>query len=266
MANSTDRRSGRRNGRQRPDAGHAENCRAGFELAEQVELLRQSRTTHVVISPSIAAAWADAAPQSLPDLVAVITTGEVLRPETRAKIERGLKAQSRQSLFGKRTRSHRVRWARRTSADQRGDLFFEGPAAAVDPKPDPRRPHAALCFRHAADPLRARRFRPLLQRQREARPGLRRLEEVIGRQRNLLRQPDGSLFLPSRFVVRRLQAILDYREWQLVQSQSHRHRDEDRRPAHSERRAVAGNARIRERQFAEPQHRRRRRRSHRQQS
>jgi hypothetical protein len=34
----------------------------------------------------------------------------------------------------------------------------------------------------------------------------------------LLRQPDGSPFLPGRFVARSLQPILDYREWQLVQT------------------------------------------------
>ena len=47
---------------------------------------------------------------------------------------------------------------------------------------------------------------------------MRRLEEVVGRQRSLLRQPDGSLFRPSRFVARSLRSILDYREWQLVQT------------------------------------------------
>jgi phenylacetate-CoA ligase len=61
---------------------------AGLDFSKQIELLRQSQTTHVVASPSIASAWAEAAAeQELPHLIAVITTGGVLRPEIRTKIE-----------------------------------------------------------------------------------------------------------------------------------------------------------------------------------
>lgn len=191
--------------------------RLGF--AEQVELLRQSRTTHVVISPSIAAAWADAAPQSLPDLVAVITTGEVLRPETRAKIERGLKAKvvnlysaSELGPIASDGPDGRLRISEET-------VFFEGPAAAVDPKA-PTRVVLTPLYAFGTPLIRYAPgdFVRFSNASAKRAPGLRRLEEVIGRQRNLLRQPDGSLFLPSRFVVRRLQAILEYREWQLVQT------------------------------------------------
>ena len=49
-------------------------------------------------------------------------------------------------------------------------------------------------------------------------PGLRRLEDVIGRERNLLRQPDGSPFASTQLRTRGLEGILDHREWQLVQT------------------------------------------------
>jgi phenylacetate-CoA ligase len=191
-----------------------------LSLDEQVELLRRHRTTHIVVSPSIAAAWVDiAAPQGLPDLIAVVTTGEVLRTETRAKIERGLKAKvvdlystSELGPIASDGPDGRLRINEET-------VFFEGPAAAIDPK---------ILTRAVVTPLYAFgtpliRYAPgdfvrFSNASAKRAPGLRRLEEVVGRQRSLLRQPDGSLFRPSRFVARSLRSILDYREWQLVQT------------------------------------------------
>ena len=49
-------------------------------------------------------------------------------------------------------------------------------------------------------------------------PGLRRLEAVIGRARNLLRLPDGQPFFPTAIRGQTLAAVLDHREWQLVQT------------------------------------------------
>jgi phenylacetate-CoA ligase len=191
----------------------------GVAFAEQVEVLRKNRTTHVVIAPSIAVAWADVAPQSLPDLVAVITTGEVLRPESRAKIEHGLKAKvvnlysaSELGPIASDGPDGRLRISEET-------MFFDGPAAAVDPK-TPTRVVLTPLYAFGTPLIRYAPgdFVRFSNASAKRAPGLRRLEEVIGRQRNLLRQPDGSPFLPGRFVARNLQAILDYREWQLVQT------------------------------------------------
>ena len=191
----------------------------GVAFAEQVEVLRKNRTTHVVIAPSIAVAWADVAPQSLPDLVAVITTGEVLRPESRAKIEHGLKAKvvnlysaSELGPIASDGPDGRLRISEET-------MFFDGPAAAVDPK-TPTRVVLTPLYAFGTPLIRYAPgdFVRFSNASAKRAPGLRRLEEVIGRQRNLLRQPDGSLFLPGQFVARSLQAILDYREWQLVQT------------------------------------------------
>jgi phenylacetate-CoA ligase len=49
-------------------------------------------------------------------------------------------------------------------------------------------------------------------------PGLRRLESVVGRARNLLRLPDGTPFMPSAIRGETLAKVLDHREWQLVQT------------------------------------------------
>jgi phenylacetate-CoA ligase len=49
-------------------------------------------------------------------------------------------------------------------------------------------------------------------------PGLRQLDEVVGRSRNLLRLPDGRPFVAVRLHGNTLAAVLDHREWQLVQT------------------------------------------------
>jgi phenylacetate-CoA ligase len=193
---------------------------AGLAFAEQVELLRRNRTTHVIAAPSIAAAWADvAAPQDLPDLTAVMATGEILRPEVRAKIERKLNVKvvnlystSELGPVASEGPDGRLRV-------NEENMFFEGPPAAVDPKAlirvvvTPFYAFGTPLIRYApGDYVRFSNANA-----KEAK-GLRRLEEVVGRQRNLLRQPGGSLFVPRTFLARDLEAILDYREWQLVQT------------------------------------------------
>lgn len=190
---------------------------AGF--AEQVEMLRQDRTTHAVIAPSIAAAWADAAPQGLPDLAAIITTGEVLRPEVREKIERNLKAKVINLYSASELGPIACDGTDGRLCISEETIYFEGPAAAVDPKKPirivltPLYAFGTPLIRYAPGDF-VRFSNASVKRAL----GLRRLEEVIGRQRNLLRQPDGALFLPGRFVARSLQAIVDFREWQLVQT------------------------------------------------
>ncbi len=193
---------------------------AGLAFVEQVELLRRNRTTHVIAAPSIAAAWADvAAPQDLPDLTAVMATGEVLRPEIRAKIERKLNVKvvnlysaSELGPIASEGPDGRLRISEET-------LFLEGPSTAHDPKAPTR--VVVTPFYAFGTPLI--RYAPgdyvrFSNANIKSAKGLRRLEDVIGRQRNLLRRPDGSLFIPRNFLARDLEAILDYREWQLVQT------------------------------------------------
>jgi phenylacetate-CoA ligase len=196
------------------------NVPAGLDFAQQIELLRQNQTTHAIAAPSIAAAWADAATeQDLPDLIAVIATGEVLRPETRTKIERKLKVKvvnlystSELGPIASEGPDGRLRISEET-------LFLEGPSATTDPKV----PTCVVVTPFYAFGTPLIRYAPgdyvrFSKANIKNAPGLRRLEDVIGRQRNLLRQPDGSLFIPRHFLARVLETILDYREWQLVQT------------------------------------------------
>ena len=191
-----------------------------IDFVEQVDLLRQSRTTHVMIKPSVAAAWAEAAtPRDLPDLTTVIVTGEVLRPEVRTKIERKLNAKvinlystSELGPIASEGPDGRLRVNEES-------VFLEGPAAAIDAKSLTK--VVATPFYAFGTPLI--RYAPgdyvrfSSARIKEAK-GLRRLEDVIGRRRNLLREPDGRLFFPNRIRTHGLEAILDHREWQLVQT------------------------------------------------
>jgi phenylacetate-coenzyme A ligase PaaK-like adenylate-forming protein len=193
---------------------------AGTDFVKQVELLRQGRTTHVIITPSVAAAWADnATPQDLPDLTAVVATGEVLRPEVREKIERklGVKVVNLYSTSELGPIASEGPEGRLRINEE--NVFLEEPTAAVDSRSLTR--VVATPFYAFATPLI--RYVPgdyvhfSLAKIREA-EGLRRLEGVVGRRRNLLRQPDGASFLPVRFRTRVLETILDHREWQLVQT------------------------------------------------
>lgn len=191
-----------------------------LDFVEQVALLRRCRATHALTLPSIAAAWAEAAGKGeLPDLKAVLITGSVLTAETRAKIERGLGVKV-VSLY---------------SASELGPIAAEGPdgrlriseeiawlegpkatAQASAPVPvvvTPLYAFATPLIRYA--PGDYVRFSAATAKRA---PGLRRLEAVIGRSRNLLRLPDGRPFVPSALRGETLAKVLDHREWQLVQT------------------------------------------------
>jgi phenylacetate-CoA ligase len=193
---------------------------AGLDFAEQVELIRQNRTTHVIALPSAAAAWADvAAPQDLPDLIAVLVTGEVLRAEVREKIERKLDAKVVNLYSTSELGPIACEGPDGRLRVNEENVFLEGPDAAVDPKALARvvvTPFYAFgtpLIRYA--PGDYVRFSNATAKEAK---GLRRLEEVVGRRRNLLRRPDGAPFVPTGFRGKLLEAILDHREWQLVQT------------------------------------------------
>jgi len=189
------------------------------DSSEQTELLRSHRITHVIAPPSVAARWAGFAKLGdLPDLTTIVACGEVLRPEVRVKIERQLKVKvinlystSELGPIACEGPDGRLRVNEET-------VLLEGPPPSCDVK-DPLRVITTPLYAFGTPLIRYApgdyvRFAKAPSRGAE---GLRRLSEVIGRQRNLLRNPDGGLFLPGNIVARRLEAILDFREWQLVQ-------------------------------------------------
>jgi phenylacetate-CoA ligase len=193
---------------------------SGIDFAKQVEILREAQTTHVVIKPSIAEGWADVAgPQDLPHLTTVMVTGEVLRPEVRARIERQLKVKVINLYSTTELGPIASEGPDRRLWVNEENLFLEEPPTAVDSKVPARvvvTPFYAFgtpLIRYAPGDY----VRHSNAKIKEAK-GLRRLEDVIGRSRNLLRQPDGSLFLPNQIRTLGLRAILDHREWQLIQT------------------------------------------------
>ena len=193
---------------------------AELDFSVQVEMLRRHRTTHALALPSVAAAWAEAAGEGgLPDMKALLITGSVLAAETRARIERGLGARvvslysaSELGPVAAEGPDGRLRVSEETA-------WLEGPRNAAEahaPIPvvvTPLFAFASPLIRYApGDYLRFSTATP------KRAPGLRRLETVIGRARNLLRLPDGRPFVPSAIRGETLAKVLDHREWQLVQT------------------------------------------------
>lgn len=193
---------------------------AGLAFRKQVELLRQNQTTHVLVSPNVAAAWADVAESGdLSDLTTVMTIGEVLRPETRTKIERKLGVKVVNLYSANELGPVASEGPDRRLLVNEENLFLEGPGAPIDPRAltrvvvTPLFAFGTPLIRYA--PGDYVRFSNATVKNA---PGLRRLEEVVGRVRNLLRQPDGSPFASTQLRTRGLEGILDHREWQLVQT------------------------------------------------
>ena len=191
-----------------------------LDFAVQVEMLRRHRTTHALTLPSVAAAWAEAAGAGgLPDLKAVLVAGSVLTAETRARIERGLGVKvvnlysaSELGPVAAEGLDGRLRINEET-------VWLEGPRSAAQahaPIPvvvTPLFAFATPLIRYApGDYVRFSTATP------KRAPGLRRLDTVVGRARNLLRLPDGRPFAPSAIRGETLAKVLDHREWQLVQT------------------------------------------------
>lgn len=187
---------------------------------KHVELLRSHRVTHALVAPNIAHGWAAAVEaRDLPCLTTIITTGEVLRAEVRQRIQQKLKVKVINLYSASEIGPLASEGADNDFCINEEIGFLEGSAAAARSQPlsrvvvTPFYAYGMPLIRYApGDYVRFSKAEA-----RRAR-GLRRLEEIVGRQRSLFRRPDGELFLPGRFVARRLEAILDCRQWQLVQT------------------------------------------------
>ncbi len=193
----------------------------GLSMAEQVAFVRRSHVTHVVVAPSIAVGWAEAAGgQGLPEIAALVTAGEVLTADQRRRIERAIRTKVI-DLYS----TSELGPIAGEGADGRLRIFeeamlIEGPVAA----PDPARPIRLVATPFYAFAMPLIRYAPgdyvrFSNASGKRAAGLRRLDAVIGRRRNLMRRPNGDLFSPGLyFNARNLRAILEFREWQLVQT------------------------------------------------
>ena len=193
---------------------------AGADFAEQVELLRRHRATHALAPASVAAGWADAAgDDGLPDLKAVLATGSILTTDKRERIERGLGVKvvniystselgpvAAEGPEGRLRVSEEIVWLE--GPRNAGQAHTPIPAVVT-----PLYAYATPLIRYApGDHLR------FSAGTAKHAPGLRRLDDVVGRSRNLLRLPDGRPFVAVRLHGNTLAAVLDHREWQLVQT------------------------------------------------
>ena len=170
--------------------------------------------------PAVAAAWAElAGEQGLPDLAAIILTGSVLRADVKARIERGLDAKVINLYSTSELRPIAAEGPDGRLRVNEEIAWLEGPRSGSEagaPTPvvvTPLYAFATPLIRYA--PGDYVRFASAMPKRA---PGLRRLDEVFGRTRNLLRLPDGRPFMPYALRAQTLTAILNYREWQLVQT------------------------------------------------
>ena len=184
---------------------------------KQLAILRDRKVTHLLSAPSFGAALAVLPNAKLADLRAFIATGEVLRTEQRQVIEGGLGGKV-VNVYSTSERgpiaAEGPEGMRRVNEE---NVLLEGPVAGQDLTrvvATPLYSFAMPLIRYApGDYVRFAGGAGGVEAK-----GLRRISEVCGRQRNLLRRPDGTPFLPAYIVARRLLEILDHREWQLVQT------------------------------------------------
>ena len=159
-----------------------------LDFAVQVDMLRRHRTTHALAMPSVAAAGLSRrAEDGLPELKAVLVAGLGSDGRNAGADRARTPRQSPQPLFGKRARPDRrgrPGWPARVNEET---VWLEGPRNAAEahaPVPvvvTPLYAFATPLIRYApGDYVRFSTATP------KRAPGLRRLETVIGRARNLL--------------------------------------------------------------------------------
>ena len=194
--------------------------KSDLDFEVQVDMLRRRRTTHALAPPSVAAAWAEAAGAGgLPDMKAVLVAGSALTSETRARIERGLGVKVVELYSASELGPVAAEAPEGRLRVNEEIVWLEGPRSAVEARSatpvvvTPFYAFATPLIRYApGDHLRFSTATP------KRAPGLRRIDQVIGRTRNLLRLPDGRPFAPSAIRGDTLAKVLDHREWQLVQT------------------------------------------------
>jgi phenylacetate-CoA ligase len=185
---------------------------------EQVRHIARHRPTHAIHYPSVVLSWVETGDlEALSSLKVIICVGEVLRPETRKRIEEALGATVVNCY----------------SASELGPIAIEGPGGhlrlseetmlvedltAADQPSAPSPLVATPFYGHATGLIRYApgdfvRFGAPSQTDS---PALRRLEAVLGRQRNLFVRRDGTRFFPAIWGDH-FRAVADSREWQVVQ-------------------------------------------------
>ena len=191
---------------------------AQLDPSAQLDMLAEHQPSHVLVFPNLLEAWIESGRlERLKSVRALFTTGEILRGEIQrlVKTELGLQVVNFYSTtetgpIGIGGPDGRMRVSEET-------IWLEGnEALAHNPRPTPV---IATPFYGYAMPLiryaTGDYIRFSAHRRRES-AGLRRLETVLGRERNLFRRRDGARYWPAVHgdVIG---DIIPLRGWQLVQ-------------------------------------------------
>lgn len=182
---------------------------------EQIALLEKTAPTHLVTYPNQLLAWLDFdTAKAFRNLRVAVLTGEVIHPETRARLAH--------ELAVKLIEAYATSEAGAVAFEDKAGLlriceenvFFECLGETAD---RPGRVVLTPVYNHATPLIRYAPGDFAIMDRRSAGDGLRGITRVVGRERNLFRSPDGDLFYPS-VAARLFVPILDHREWQLIQT------------------------------------------------
>ncbi len=191
---------------------------AHLDPAEQVSLIGRFKPSHIIAFPNLAEAWIQTGRlDQLASLTTMVTTGEVLRPETRDLLERELKLRIINLYSATETGPIAAAGPDGRLRISEESLLLEAPGGPIDPSRSvpviatPFYAYAMPLIRYATgDYVRfsSRRARDAI--------GLRRLEAVLGRERSLFKRRDGTKIWPAVHgdVIG---DIIPLRGWQLVQ-------------------------------------------------
>jgi phenylacetate-CoA ligase len=191
---------------------------AHLDPLKQIEIIARYKPSHIIAFPNLVQAWMETGNfGALASLRTMFSTGEVLRPEIRDMLERQLKVRVINFYSATETGPIAVAGPDGRLRISEEALLLEQPDGPVDPSrpvlvtATPFYAYAMPLIRYATgDYVRFSSRRP-----RES-VGLRRLEAVLGRERNLFRRRDGARIWPAVHgdVIG---DIIPLRGWQLVQ-------------------------------------------------
>lgn len=184
----------------------------------QMDIIAREKPSHAIVFPNLVESWIDTGDlEKLASLRAIFTTGEVLRPEIRALLDRSLKTLVVNLYSATETGPIAIGGPDGRLRVSEEIMLLEQPSGPVDPS----RPVAVTATPFYAYGMPLLRYatgdyiRFSARRPREA-VGLRRLETVLGRERSLFRRRDGSRIWPAVHGDV-LGDIIPLRGWQLVQ-------------------------------------------------
>jgi len=184
---------------------------------EQINLLTAAQVTHLVTYPNLLASLLEAGgPEALKNIRVVVLTGEALAAELRRELAKKLPARIIECYSATEVGPIAYEDSNHDLRICEENVFVETGSSVVGSSAEvlltPFYAYAMPLIRYAPGD-----YISLSSGPSSFMPGLRRIEKIAGRERNLFRNPQGVLFYPF-IAAKQLADILDYREWQLEQT------------------------------------------------